>query len=398
MQTLTAPADRIASVDAYRGLVMLLMLAEVLRSCTVSAAVPSSSVWGLVCYEQSHVQWVGATLHDLIQPSFYFLVGIGLALSLSRRRESGQTTSAMVRHAVLRSAVLVVLGMALTAVHPRQWTWAFDNTLTHIGLAYPFLFAIAQRPRRDWYVALVAILIGYWMLFALFPLPAPGFDYRSVGVSPEWLNAYGLKGFAEHWQKNSNVAWAFDSWFLNLFPRDTPYTGAENGLTTLNFIPSIGTMILGLIAGDAIARNRGAFLRTGLSLLVAAAALLGAGWILGTSGVAPVVKAIWTPSWVVFSGGWCFLMLATFHGLVDCLDLKRPAFPLMVIGVNALAAYSLSHLYPALAFGTLRRVFGPQTFQVLGAAYEPALYGLAVLLLYWLVLYTLYRLHTFVRI
>ncbi len=141
---------RIVSVDAYRGFVMFLMLAEVLRTCDVSAALPASRLWRFVCFEQTHAAWVGCSLHDLIQPGFYFLVGVGLFLSMSRRLSSGQTVGSVTLHALIRSLTLVVLGMALVAVHPRHWSWTFTDTLTQIGLAYPFVFLIARRPKRDW--------------------------------------------------------------------------------------------------------------------------------------------------------------------------------------------------------------------------------------------------------
>ena len=390
-------AGRVASVDAYRGVVMLLMLAEVLHSCSVSAAVPTSSILRLVCFEQSHAEWAGATLHDLIQPGFYFLVGVGLILSLKRRLSIGLGQSVLFRHALVRAGVLILLGMVLVSVHPRRWTWNFVDTLTQIGLAYPFVFLIALRPRRDWVLALAGILVGYWLLFALFPLPGPDFDYAAVGVPPEWLRAHGLTGFASHWQKNSNAGWAFDRWFLNLFSGDAPYTGAANGLTTLNFIPSIGTMILGLFAGDLlVARDSVAF--KVLRLVVTGLMLLASGWLLDVLGVAPAIKAIWTPSWVLFSGGWCFLILAAFHGLVDGLQLARVVFPLTVIGMNSIVAYAMSHVYPALAFNSLERLFGSRAFEILGQAYQPLLYGSAVLLAYWLVLYGLYRRRLFIRV
>jgi predicted acyltransferase len=77
----------------------------------------------------------------------------------------------MTQHAILRSAILIVLGMALVSIHQRRWVWWFDDTLTQIGLAYPFLFLIALRPKRDWYLALAAILVSYWLWFALSPTP-----------------------------------------------------------------------------------------------------------------------------------------------------------------------------------------------------------------------------------
>jgi predicted acyltransferase len=385
------------SVDAYRGLVMCLMLAEVLRSCAVSAAVPASDLWRILCGQQTHAAWVGASVHDLIQPGFYFLVGAGLFFSLGRRRSSNQRFGSIARHAAVRSAVLILLGMALVAVHPRRWVWWFNDTLTQIGLAYPLLFAIAIRPKRDWVIAFGAILSAYWLWFATWPLPPAGFDYATLGVSPDWLQAHGVSGFAAHWQKGSNAAGAFDRWFMNLFPRDAPYPGDPNGLATMNFVPSIATMLLGVMAADLLISRRPRSEKfvwlclTGLSLSCI-------GWILGALGICPVVKAIWTPSWVLFSGGLCLLFLATFYALIELAGLAAVFIPLTVVGMNSIVAYCLSHVYPALAFNSIRRVFGRETFEILGGAYEPILYGSAVFAAYWLALYVLYRLKIFVRI
>jgi len=388
---------RVASVDAYRGLVMFLMLGEVLHTCDVSAALPASRFWRFVCFQQTHAAWVGCSLHDLIQPSFYFLVGVGLFLSMRRRASSGQTRASLAWHAIARSFALIILGMFLVAVHPRQWVWNFVDTLTQIGLGYPFLFAIARRPKRDWYVALAAILFGYWLFFALSPLAPPDFAYDRVFVSPEWLSLHGLHGFAAHWQKNANVAAAFDRWFLNLFPADVPHDGYTSGLTTLNFIPSIATMIIGLMAGEFLTRERLTTRRLQW-LVLSGVVLLGVGWGLGVAGICPVVKAIWTPSWVLFSGGWCLLFLAAFSALLDVGGVTWLAFPLTVIGTNSVVAYSLSHLYPSFAFNSLRRIVGAAPFQSFGQPYEPFVYGCAVLVMYWLALYFFYRRRIFVRI
>ena len=88
-----APAlpGRLASVDVYRGFVMLLLLAEALSSCDVAGALPGAAFWAFFCHHQSHVPWVGASLHDLIQPSFSFLVGTALAFSVAARDAAGQS-------------------------------------------------------------------------------------------------------------------------------------------------------------------------------------------------------------------------------------------------------------------------------------------------------------------
>ena len=150
----TAPAapaaapTRLAALDAYRGFVMLLMMAEVLRLKRVAQALPDSAVWSWLAWNQSHVEWVGASLHDLIQPSFSFLVGVALPFSLAARRARGEAPSAMGWHAVHRVLLLVLLGVFLRSVNRGTTSWTFEDTLSQIGLGYGFLYALALRPPR----------------------------------------------------------------------------------------------------------------------------------------------------------------------------------------------------------------------------------------------------------
>ena len=101
--------------------------------------------------------------------------------------------------------------------------------------------------------AFVAILVGFWAAFVLYPLPGPDFDYTQVGVPANWPHLYA--GFLAHFNKNSNLAWAFDVWFLNLFPREEPFRFNGGGWSTLSFIPTLATMLLGLWAGVAASRR-----------------------------------------------------------------------------------------------------------------------------------------------
>ena len=137
-----------------------------------------------------------------------------------------------------------------------QTYFTFEDTLTQIGLGYFFLFLLGLvRPRWLWWVAVAVLLVGYWAAFALYPLPGPEFDYQAVGVSADWA-ANNFSGFAAHWNKNTNFAWAFDRWFLNLFPREKPFLFNGGGYATLSFIPTLATMILGLIAGGWLREER----------------------------------------------------------------------------------------------------------------------------------------------
>ena len=386
---------RLASVDIYRGFVMLLLLAESLRSCEVAEALPGSVFWAFFCHHQSHVPWVGASLHDLIQPSFSFLVGVALAFSAASRSAAGQSRSRLLLHALWRALVLVFLGIWLRSVGRPQTYFTFEDTLTQIGLGYVFLVLLALRPRRDQWLALALILLGYWAAFAWYPRPPVDFDYAAVGVPADW--PHHLSGFAAHWNKNSNVAWAFDVWFLNLFPREHPFLFNGGGYATLSFIPTLGTMILGLLAGGILRSDRspGARVRW---LTLAGLGGVASGWLLGALSLCPVVKRIWTPSFTLWSGGVCLILLAGAYALIDVWGYRRWAFPLVVIGMNSIAAYCIYELSARFIAASLRTHFGEGTFRVAGDPYLPFVQGLAVVLVMWLILFWMYRRRIFLRI
>lgn len=420
------PPTRVASVDLYRGAVMLLMLAEVLGFERMARNFPANPIWGWLGHHQSHVAWRGCSVHDLIQPSFSFLVGVALPFSLAARARRGDSTGASVAHAAWRALVLVALGIALRSVGKPQTNFTFEDTLTQIGLGYLPLFLIALgQPRARW-VALGAILVGYWAAFALYPTAGPDFDYGAVGVPPDW--PHHASGLAAHWNKNGNLAAAFDQWFLNLFPREGPFTHNRGGYATLSFIPTLGTMLLGLIAGGWLRGDGPARGKVG-RLAVAGFAGVAAGWALDWSGACPIVKRIWTPSWVLFSGGICCGVLAALYALVDVAGWRRWAYPILVVGRNAIAAYCLAHLIGDFITGSIRTHLGQDVFQVLGATafdwtrrvgdfitgssqgppardlvrlmgekYEPLVQGGCLLAAYWLILFWMDRRRIYLKV
>src|SRR5712691_7101808 len=121
---------------------MLLMMGEALRFCAVAAAMPDSGFWHLLCHHQEHVDWVGCSLHDMIQPSFSFLVGVALPFSVASRIARGQSRSLMVAHAAWRALLLVALGIFLRSVGRPQTNFTFEDTLSQIGLGYLPLFLL----------------------------------------------------------------------------------------------------------------------------------------------------------------------------------------------------------------------------------------------------------------
>jgi len=382
-------------MDAYRGFVMFLMMAEVLNLSRIAAAKPEGGFWRFLAHHQTHVEWRGCSLHDLIQPSFSFLVGVALPFSLASRIGRGQSRRRMAFHALWRSVALILFGVYLRSLGRAQTYWTFEDTLSQIGLAYFFLFLLGLRPARDQWLALGLILLGYWALFALYPVPATEFDCTRLGVPKDW--AHWLNGFAGHWNKNTNAAWAFDTWFLNLFPREKPFAFNGGGYATLSFVPTLGTMLLGLLAGGVLRSQRLPWEKV-TWLIRAGVGGLAMGLLLDWLGVCPSVKRIWTPSWVLFSGGCCFLLLAAAYAAIDLWGRKAWAFPLVVIGMNSIAAYAMAHLFESAIARQLTTHLGSNTFKLLGAAYAPLVHGALVLLVFWLLLFWLYRKKIFIRI
>ncbi|MBV8550907.1 MAG: DUF5009 domain-containing protein [Acidobacteriaceae bacterium] len=382
------------AVDAYRGLVMILMMAEVLRLAHVSRAFPGNWFWGVLAYNQTHVEWAGCSLHDLIQPSFSFLVGVALPYSIAGRIRKGGTFGRMFVHALWRSLVLVALGIFLRSIQSTQTYFTFEDTLTQIGLGYPFLFLLGFRSPRWQWIAFSLVLFGYWLAWALYPAPGPHFDYPAVGVPLNW--SHNFSGFAAHWNKNSNLGLAFDQWFLNLFPRVRPFVANDGGYLTLSFIPTLGTMILGLVAGRWL-RQYAPVLPL-KRFLVAGFIGIASGLLLHFTGICPVVKRIWTPSWTLFSGGACFLLLAAFCWLIEVRQHRKWAFPLVVVGMNSIAAYLMAHLFEDFIISSFRIHLGDRPFQILGPGLYSLLLGSAVLFTYWLMLLWMYRRKLFLKV
>ena len=393
--SVTGTPTRITSIDAFRGLVMFLMLAEVMRLWTVQRTFPESTFWSWVAFHTTHVPWQGCSLHDLIQPAFSFLAGASLPFSIASRRNKGESFTRMLGHAVWRSVVLILLGIFLRSMSRAQTNWTFEDTLTQIGLGYTFLFLLAFASVRTQVIAFVTILVGFWAAFVLYPLPGPGFDYTQVGVRPDWPHLYS--GFLAHFNKNSNLSWAFDVWFLNLFPRPKPFLFNGGGWSTLSFIPTLATMMLGLWCGAWLKTSRSTTEKL-KGLVLGGVALTFAGLLLQWLHICPIVKRIWTSSYTFYSGGLVILMLAGFYALIEWQGWRRWSFPLLVIGANSIAIYVMSWTLEDFVSSALVRHLGPGPFAILGAPFEPVLTGIGVLLVFWVILFWMYRRKIFLRV
>ncbi len=372
---------------------MLLMMAEVLEFHNIADSLPNSSFWAFLAYHQSHVEWVGCSLHDLIQPSFTFLVGVALPFSILSRIKKGDSKSKLLYHTIKRSLILILLGVFLRSIDREMINWTFEDTLTQIGLGYPFLFLLFYKSEKFQIITLSLILVLYTLLFYSFPIA----EYNTLeSGAPLSLNE-NLTGLSSHFNKNNNIAWVFDRWFLNLFQRSKPFIYNGGGYATLSFIPTLGTMILGLFAGNIILSEKNnkekvvKFLKVAAGLFIISA-------ILHFTHLVPIVKRIWTPSWTLFSGAWCFVLIGLFYYYAEILNKSSLLHFLKVIGLNSIAAYVMAHTIVEFISGSYMTILGKNYASVFGSEYQSLISGGLILLTEWFILNWMYKKSLFIKI
>jgi len=360
----TAPAasERLVSVDAYRGFVMLAMVSSGLGT----ARLLHDPNWHWLADQLEHRAWEGCTFWDLIQPSFMFIVGLAMPFSFALRRDRGESWSKQFCHAVGRSLTLITLGFFLDAYasNPPAVTVAFIRVLQQIAIGYLIAFLVLHRGPRVQAATALGLLVLHTAAFILYR--------QSQSIAP--------------WGKGVNFGAALDAW-LHL-----PFN--KGGYVTFNAISSTSTILFGVLCGELL-RSDTSPLR---KLLILLAAGLG-GLLAGTAltPMVPMVKRLWTSSFTLYAAGWTCLMLFVFYGVIDVLKFRRWTFPLVVVGMNSIAIY--------VAAGTLTepirkawRPFVNPFLDHLATDWQPVVLSVLVTATLWLFCYWLYRHRIFFKV
>jgi len=359
-----------------------------------------------------------------------FMVGVSMVYSYAKRAARGDSALKTFAHVITRSIVLVLLGVFLSSQWSKQTNWSFANVLCQIGLGYSFVYLLLNRRFLVQVIVGAGILVGYWLVFLLYPAPGPDFDYASRGVGQEMpadhdgpaplAAKWKMSGHPDpwfrpvdysRWTKNVNPAADLDRWFLNLFLRPEPFEFNNGGYATLNFVPSIFTMLLGAMAGQLLRGPKRPIGKFGLLMLGGAICLL-----LGASAgltVCPVVKRIWTPSWALLAGGWSLWSLALLYFVIDVLRIRFWTWPLVVVGTNSIAVYVMFqtirkwtgrmleiHLGDDYLPAWMMQQFSPELQKMLGpeGPYGPVVAASMTMLVFWLICLWLYRNKYFIRV
>ncbi|MCC6512054.1 MAG: DUF5009 domain-containing protein, partial [Pirellulaceae bacterium] len=358
---------------------------------------PDSNFWKQLKYQFSHVEWQGCAFWDLIQPSFMFMVGVSMAYSYVKRQSRGDSWVGMFGHAMVRSVVLVLLGVFLSSTSGPHTNWAFMNVLSQIGLGYPFLFLMWGRHVALQWLVVALLLVGTGLAYTNFS--GAGIDVetgnQAVGISAEWAQEH-LNNVPPAWHKNANIGQAVDVQVLNLFPREKPFEFNAGGYQTFNFIPALATMLLGLICGELL-RSSWTGGRKVLALFVLGGVLIGLG-LLGANYGWPIIKRIWSPSWALYSTGICCMILGGLFGIIDVAGWRAWSMFLVVVGMNSIAIYMMGQLLRSWTKRQLDIHIGSWIFDVLGPNYQPMLSATAVGMVFWLTCYWMMRQRIFIRV
>jgi predicted acyltransferase len=222
------------------------------------------------------------------------------------------------------------------------------------------------------------------------PVAGPGTDFKALGVTEPGQTFSGLWA---HWNMNANFAASFDQWFLNLFPRETPFVFNNGGYQTLNFVPALITMILGLMAGENLRSEKTPGEKLNW-LLKAGGLCLVLALVTGTT-LCPVIKRLWTPSWALYSGAVVLWAFALFYWFIDIKGRKAWTFPLVVVGMNSIAIYVAYQLTAGWIRSVGKTWLGNDLFTGTYGALASSLLVLGVL---WTFCWWLYRRKVFIRI
>lgn len=304
--------QRVHSIDALRGFDMFWIIGGDALAFAILSRMDQP--WANTLAQQfEHVAWEGFRFYDLIFPLFLFMVGCVLPYSLDKYR--GQPRAVYLRIA-RRVAALVLLGLILNGLLQFDWeNLRLTGVLQRIGICYglaALLFLHTRLPGQI--VAIAAVLLGYWALLAWVPTPGGlAGDFSIEGNLAGWLDRNFLPG------KILEEYYGF---------------GDNEGI--LSTIPAVATVLIGALAGHWLRGSRGEWSKA-LGLLLAGVVCLVVGYAWGEW--FPIIKNLWTSSFVMVAAGWSLLLLSLFYMIMDIGGWRGWAVVFTAIGVNAITIY-----------------------------------------------------------
>ena len=296
--------ERLVSLDVFRGIAIAGMV-----------LVNNPGTWSHVYGPLQHAQWHGWTPTDLVFPFFLFIVGVAISLAFGSRVESGGSSRDLHLKVIKRSLIIFALGLFLNAFPYFNFAeLRIPGVLQRIAVCYLFASIIFLNTKIRTQIAItITLLLIYWMMLKL--IPAPGFaagDLTKEGSLPSFVDRVV---FGKHVWAQAKV---YD----------------PEGL--LSTIPALATTLIGVLTGHLLRVKKTAYEKLA-GMFVAGAVCVALGW--AWNFFFPINKALWTSSYVLFTGGLALQFLALCYWLIDVQGYRKWVKPFEVFGVNALALY-----------------------------------------------------------
>jgi heparan-alpha-glucosaminide N-acetyltransferase len=358
------PGDRLLSIDAYRGFVMLAMASGGLALGQAARLHPGSGVWDALSFHTDHVAWRGCSFWDLIQPSFMFIVGVSMVFSFSIRQAKGQTFVRQFLHALKRATLLCVIGFFLDSYGDAGGTIMiqFIRVLQQIAIGYVIAFLVLPLGWKVQAVTAILLLVGHSAGYLQYEPTGPGLP--TVNNERTQMLFDSASKLDKRWQPLDNFGRHLDLRLRESVERLVPRNGSDQPAekfaqimplsqgyyNTFNAISSAATILFGVLVGELL-RSSASPMRKLNVLLIAGVLGLVVGWAISGGGgwipfeftpIVPLVKKIWTASFAIFSAGWACLALAFFFAVIDMAGWKAWSFPFIVVGMNSIAMYVFS--------------------------------------------------------
>ncbi len=343
-ETNTNPKNpRIVSIDALRGFDMFWIMGADTLAAKLVALVPASlagfsTAWIAGLADQfEHAEWEGFRFYDLIFPLFLFLVGCSIPLSLGKLDQDKRRMHGRI---LRRTLLLVLMGLLYNGIQNFDWAQLrWMGVLQRIGIGYGIAALLTVHlSTRGLLVVWLTILLGYWGILSWVPVPG--------GIAGDLSPAGNLSGYLDRTLLPGKIL--------------EKYYGYGDNEGLLSTIPAVATVLLGVGAGR--------WLQGTATHLQKASGLMAIGTLLVIAGnqwgnYFPVIKNLWTSSFVLVAGGWSLMLLSVFYGLIDGLGWKRWAWIWVAIGANAITIYLLQRIVP---FSSISKFFFQGTANLAG--------------------------------
>ena len=359
---------RLMSLDALRGFDMFWIIGGHTIIHSLGKSSGSEFMQQYILSQANHVVWKGFHFWDLIMPLFMFIVGTAMPFSFGKRLACDDSKSRLYMHIIRRFVILFILGMVAAGrllEYDLSRLLPYNNTLQSIAVGYLICSIVILNLRLTGQViVLVVILLSYWAVIALIPIPGHQAGAMMVEVN---LPRYIETTLLGHFRGTGNHTW---------------------------ILPSItfgATVLMGAIAGQLLRSERSHKAKVLLLLLAGTGCML-VGYVWGFW--FPIIKPIWTSSFVLYSGGICLIFLALFYLVIDVWGFRLWAYGFVVIGMNAISVYMATHLFN---FNIIGDIFLKGASRWLGDwhGFTRAVAGVLVI---WLILWWMYRKKSFIKI